>query len=156
VILSVVFKSPGEQAVFRECLAEILDAYPEFTWGSSRIEAYSRICYATESIDRCEVIARDPEGALMGFAVLVDDDDDHIGPCLGVQWRFIRPEHRGAVGRTIQRKIIEIARSANHQFIAYTKRLGTGRYEINYTQLKEKSHGQENQEAGQESHQGCR
>ncbi|WYW04284.1 hypothetical protein Kompost2_00034 [Pseudomonas phage vB_PpuP-Kompost-2] len=141
--LAVVFKSPGEQAVFRECLFEILDAFPEFTWGSSRLEAYSRICYATESIDRCEVIVRDPDGTLLGFAVLVDDDDDHVGECLGVQWRYIRPEARGAIGRAIQREILKIARKANHQFVAYTKRLGDGRYEINYTRLKEKPYGQE-------------
>lgn len=144
--LVVAYKSPGEQAVFRECLAEILDAFPEFTWGSSRVEAWSRICYATESIERCELIARDSSGMLLGFAVLVDDDDDHVGECLGVQWRYIRPEARGEVGRAIQREILKIARKANHKFVAYTKRLGDGRYEINYTKLKEKPYGQEDQE----------
>lgn len=142
--LAVEYRNEGEQTVFRERLAQILDECPELLWQSTRAESWSRICYATESMERVEIVVRDTLGVLLGFAVVVDDDDSHVGPCLGVQWRYVFPEARGAVGRQLQREIVKFARECNYQIVAYTKRLGEGRYEINYKQLKEKPNGQEN------------
>lgn len=137
----------GQPACFREVLGEILDELPELTWGGSRIESTVRICQSTEELEeRIEITVRDPYGALVGFAVVTNDEDDHVGECLGTQWHWVHPDHRGPVGRMILRAIIRIASHAGYKTVAYTKRLGVGRYEINYKQLKENSNGQEDQE----------
>jgi GNAT superfamily N-acetyltransferase len=135
----------GQPACFREVLADILEELTELTWGGSQVECYERICRSTEELDeRMEITVRSPEGALLGFAVVVDDEDDHVGNCLGTQWHWVHPDHRGPVGRMILRAIIRLASHAGYKTVAYTKRLGVGRYEINYKQLKENLHGQEN------------
>ncbi|MGV8919549.1 MAG: GNAT family N-acetyltransferase [Pseudomonas sp.] len=101
-----------------------------------------RIINSTEELEeRTEITVRDLEGALVGFAVVVPDYDDHVGLCLGTQWHWVHPDHRGTVGRMILREIFKIARYHGYKTVAYTKRLGVGRYEINYKQLKEKTHG---------------
>ncbi|QJD54679.1 putative GNAT family N-acetyltransferase [Pseudomonas phage MR2] len=107
----------------------------------------ARIINSTEELDdRIEITVRTPEGRLVGFAVVVNDEDDHVGECMGTQWHWVHPDHRGPVGRMILRAIIRLASHAGYKVVAYTKRLGVGRYEINYKQLKENHHGQENQE----------
>lgn len=142
----------GQPACFREVLADILEELTELTWGGSRVECYERICRSTEELDeRIEITVRD-KGVLVGFAVLANDEDDHVGECLGTQWHWVHPDHRGPVGRMILRAIIRIASHAGYKTVAYTKRLGVGRYEINYKQLKENLHGQESKEGHQEGH----
>jgi hypothetical protein len=126
-------------------LGEILNELDELTWGSSRVESMARICQSTEELDeRIEITVRDSNSVLVGFAVITPDEDDHVGTCLGTQWHWVRPDHRGLVGRMILREILKQARLFGFKTVAYTKRLGVGRYEINYKQLKENLHGQEN------------
>lgn len=151
--IKATFRKEGQAACFREVLSDILEELTELTWGGSRPECYQRICKSTEELDeRIEITVRDPEGRLLGFAVLADDEDDHVGECLGTQWHWVHPDHRGPVGRMILRAIIRLASHAGYKTVAYTKRLGVGRYEINYKQLKENLNGQENQEGHQEGH----
>lgn len=147
MILAAHVKAEGQPACFREVLHDILEELTELTWGGSRIECYERICRSTEELDeRIDITVRDTEGRLVGFAVVVDDEDDHVGLCLGTQWHWVHPDHRGQVGRMILRAIVRLASHAGYKTVAYTKRLGVGSYEINYKQLKENIHGQENQE----------
>lgn len=147
MIIKAQFLTEWRPACFREVLNDILDELPELTWGGSRVECYERICRSTEELDeRIEITVRNPEGALLGFAVIVNDEDDHVGECLGTQWHWVHPDHRGPVGRMILRAIVRIASHSGYKVVAYTKRLGLGRYEINYKQLKEKPNGQEDQE----------
>lgn len=153
MIISANVLTEGQPACFREVLADILEELTELTWGGSRVECYERICRSTEELDeRIEITVRDLKGVLVGFAVIVNDEDDHVGECLGTQWHWVHPDHRGPVGRMILRAIIRIASHSGYRTVAYTKRLGVGRYEINYKQLKENLHGQENQEGHQEGH----
>lgn len=143
--IKATLRYEGQPACFREVLEDILEELTELTWGGSRVECYERICRSTEELDeRIEITVRSPEGALLGFAVVVDDEDDHVGNCLGTQWHWVHPEHRGPVGRMILKAILRLASHAGYKTVAYTKRLGVGRYEINYKQLKENLHGQEN------------
>jgi GNAT superfamily N-acetyltransferase len=145
VNIKATLRYEGQPACFREVLEDILEELTELTWGGSRVECYERICRSTEELDeRIEITVRSPEGALLGFAVVVDDEDDHVGNCLGTQWHWVHPEHRGPVGRMILKAILRLASHAGYKTVAYTKRLGVGRYEINYKQLKENLHGQEN------------
>lgn len=153
MIISAHVRTEGQAACFREVLGTILEELPELTWGGSRSECYQRICRSTEELDeRIEITVRDPMGRLVGFAVVVDDEDDHVGLCLGTQWHWVHPDHRGVVGRMILRAIIRIASHSGYKTVAYTKRLGVGRYEINYKQLKENLNGQEDQEGRKEDH----
>lgn len=134
----------GSPACFRPVLSDILEELPELTWGDSTVEAFQRICQSTESLDeRIEITVTDLEGRLVGFAVVAHDDDDHVGRCLGTQWHWVHPDHRGKVGRMILREIFRVAKENEYPTVAYTKRLGLGRYEVNYKQLKEKPNGQE-------------
>ncbi len=143
--LAAHVQKEGHPACFREVLSDILEELTELTWGGSRVECYERICRSTEELDeRIEITVRDPQGKLVGFAVVVNDEDDHVGECLGTQWHWVHPDHRGPVGRMILRAIVRLASNAGYKTVAYTKRLGVGRYEINYKQLKENIHGQEN------------
>lgn len=147
MIIQATYKKEGQPACFREVLSDILEELTELTWGGSRVECYERICRSTEELeDRIEITVRAPCGRLVGFAVVVNDEDDHVGECLGTQWHWVHPDHRGPVGRMILRAIIRIASHVGYKTVAYTKRLGVGRYEINYKQLKENSSGKENQE----------
>jgi glutamine synthetase len=141
VIVSVEVKYPGQPCSSREIMDRIIDEMTEFTWQSTRAEASARILDSIESEERIEITVRDPEGNLVGIAVCLGEDDDHVGVVLGVQWRFVLSEARGAVGVAIQREIIKVARLAGVKIIAYTKRVSEGRFEINYQKLKEKPHG---------------
>lgn len=137
----------GDRAVFRERLREIIEQFPEMTWTRSFYEAHAEICAATESLDEwVELVVRDASGKLVGFAVATDDDDSHVGALLGVQWRMVFPEAPAGTCMKLQRGLIKLARECNYNVMAYTHRVGEGRYEINYTKLKEKPNGQEDQE----------
>ena len=105
------------------------------------------IINATASLDEwVELVVRDASGRLVGFAVATDDDDAHVGPCLGVQWRMVFPEAPAGTCMRLQRGLVKLARECNYKVMAYTHRVGEGRYEINYTKLKERPNGQEDQE----------
>lgn len=105
-------------------------------WQAPYEEAASRLIHTTQSFDRIEFTARDPEGKLIGFAVLAEDEDPHVGPLVSVQWFFVVPERRGRVGLRMRRAIEKVALECGFQVLAYTHRLGVGRYEINYTRLR--------------------
>lgn len=124
----------GDRAVFREKLDEIIARFPEMTMQSTHREAHARICAATEDLDEwIEITVRDSLGLLMGFAVLTEDDDSHVGPLMGVQW-FWSMGYRG-VTAMMHRRARELAVENGFKVMGYTKRLDTGRYEINYVKV---------------------
>lgn len=134
----------GDQAVFRERLEEMVLTYPELTWERTPEEAFAEICEATESLTEwVELVVRDPEGKLVGFAIASDDNDTHVGPCLGVQWRIVFPEAPKGTCAWLQRGLVKLARECNYNVMAYSHRLGEGRYEITYKRLKGGLNGQE-------------
>lgn len=124
----------GDRAVFREKLDEIIARFPEMTMQSTHREAHARICAATEDLDEwIEITVRDSLGFLLGFAVLTEDDDSHVGPLMGVQW-FWSNGYRG-VTAMMHRSARLQAKHNGHKVMGYTKRLDTGRYEINYVKV---------------------
>lgn len=144
MIPMVIYKTKGYQPVFLSRLRRIIKQFPEMTAQRTEQEAYEAIRDATRSLDEwCEVYVEGPCGKLMGFAILTDDDDAHVGPLMGVQWCWVAAEAPKGTMLAIHRKCRQITKAANYRFMAYTKRLSMGRYEINYIDLGEPSNGQE-------------
>lgn len=133
--LLVSFRDPGEPMVGRDLIEAVLDATPEMTWQCTREEAASRVFRETEEVERVEVEARDSSGALVGYITATDDDDPNVGPILGIQSFFVLPEHRGPVGRSLLREIVKVARGCRYEIIGFTRRVGEGRFELNYMRL---------------------
>lgn len=118
-----------------ELIHEAIKAFPELTWQSTPSEAQERILSGIVALDRVELFVRDSQGRMVGFASVAEDADGHVGEVLGVQWFFVPEEHRGPVGYSIRKAIYSIARRLDHKVLAYTHRIGEGRYELTYKRL---------------------
>lgn len=122
----------------RALIPSAIQATPEMVWTGTAQDATYRLIKATEDIDRWEVTATDA-GRLIGYAVVAPDFDSNVGPVAGVQWLFVLPEYRGQVGREVFRGVAMAARFEELDVLAYTRRLGTGRYELHYRRLTPRS-----------------
>lgn len=132
----------------REIIPAVLREIPEMLWQSTPEEANERIITGLECLDRYEITARDRSGELIGFASVAEDSDDHVGPVLGVQWLFVKSGNRGITGFRLRKAIYAIAESLGYQVLAYTHRLGEGRYELIYKRLRpRRNNGKEDQES---------
>lgn len=150
--VGVAHQREGHPTEALEIIPAVLDVIPEMLWQATPTEATARIVSGLESLDRFEITARSPSGQLIGFASVAEDDDDHVGPVLGVQWLFVADGHRGVAGFRLRRAIYALAEQLGYQVLAYTHRLGEGRYELIYKRLRpRRNNGQENQEGGSES-----
>ena len=130
------FMDAGTLTVGREVVEEAVAEFTEFTWGCARADAIERIIDSIEENDRLEITARTANGTLVGILVVTDDNDDQVGPVMGVQWNFVSADYRnGPVGPRLFKGALKAAKLANHNILAYTHRLGEGRYEINYRRL---------------------
>lgn len=71
-------------------------------------------------------------GRLAACAVLVPEHDDHVGPCLSVQWNYCMPEFRGqGWWESVYRILIQDAASKKLA-AAFTRRVGAGQYLLTY------------------------
>lgn len=136
IAVSVSYLDEGEPGAAIEIAESAAREFPEMLWQSSLPEAIKRLVEDTQAHQRAEITARDTTGKLVGFVALVEDDDSHVGELMGVQWFYVLPEHRGTVGRRLMRETHKIAKATGYEVMAYTHRLGEGRYEINYRRLK--------------------
>lgn len=137
------FRRGRDIPVFVPHLSYIIQQFPEMTAQRSPKEAFEAIVHATREVeDWCEIAVWE-DGKLCGFAITADDYDAHVGPLLGVQWCMVFPWAPKGTMLKIHRECRALAKDANYRFMAYTKRLSQGRYEINYIDLGEPSHGQE-------------
>jgi GNAT superfamily N-acetyltransferase len=132
---AVEFLDEGVPGAAHEVATLAAHEFPEMHWQCSIPEATKRLIHDTNSNTRAEITARDPSGTLVGFVVLAEDEDSHVGELLGVQWFYVLPEYRGEVGRKLMRVILKVARATGYEVLAYTHRLSEGRYEINYRRL---------------------
>jgi len=137
--LSVVYLSSGDATNVVQLLPEALAETPELGWGGTFDEIASRVCTDTEQHARVELVAHDLSGRLVGCAVLVPDEDLHVGRCLSVMWNYVLPTNRGAIGRQFMRLAVRVAKHWELPVLAYTHRIGLGRYAVTYRRL----HGQE-------------
>lgn len=110
------------------------DTIPELTWQRSFIDAVKAVAHSIEGNGRIEVIAT-IKGEIVGGAVLVIDDDMHVGPCLTVQWAYIKPEYRGA-GSKVYRQVLGVAKRLKTAVLAYSHRTADGVYQIQYRRLQ--------------------
>ena len=137
ITVSVNYRDAGTPTDGREVVDETVEEFPEFTWASTHAEATERIVNSVEENDRAEITARTPNGTLVGILVLVEDHDDQVGPVLGAQWNFVSADYRyQSVGPRMFREALKVAKRAKFKLMAYTHRIGEGRYEINYRRIQ--------------------
>ena len=145
--IRVTHRAEGEPTDGRLIAQDAVMVFPEMRWQSSTEDAIERIVRSIEENDRIEITATSQEGQVIGFACVVHDEDDHVGPCLGVQWNFVLPESRGSVGIRMWREIRKLAAGLPYEVLAYTHRVGPAAYLIRYMRLRpRRGHGKEGQE----------
>lgn len=113
---------------------DVLKATPEMIWCSTVEETRQRLVTSCTEVLRVELMAFE-NNRPVGFCVLVADDDATVGPCLGVMWNFVLPEHRGTVGARFLRRAVQIAKRVDLPVLAYTHRIGEGKYTVTYRRL---------------------
>lgn len=132
---STVWKHPGEPCVSNSIAHAFVKDAPELTWFRTEQAALECIRNSIECDGRYELtvwIGGNP----VGVAIAVPEYDEHVGQCLSVQWRFVLPEHRGAAGAVLHRKLIKLAHILNAPVLAYTRRIGLGMYQLKYTKVR--------------------
>lgn len=73
----------------------------------------------------------------VGGIILAPDDDPHVGECLSVFAQYVMPEYRNlGVSMYCMRLALRIARDAGYNVLAYTHRVGVGRYETIYRRIR--------------------
>ena len=93
--------------------------------------AYSRILMCTTENDRIEYRAL-VDGKLAGVAIIVRDNDMHVGDSWTIQWNYVKPEYRSlGIAREVFRKLRKLAKESNVPY-SYTKRVGEGQYQLTY------------------------
>lgn len=98
---------------------------------TSYLETLERISESTAENDRLELVCfRDSK--VVAVAVVVLDNDDHVGDCIGVQWNYSR-DVTVNTGFTLKlfRKLKELSRERKIPY-AYTKRIGEGKYQLTF------------------------
>jgi hypothetical protein len=148
VIVSSRFVPAGAPCVSPGLAHEFCASAPELMWYRSEADACAAIQASITANDRYEFTVWDGI-KLIGVAIVVPDQDDHVGVCLSVQWRFVATTHRGLAGYKMQRAILQFARANGWPVLAYTKRVGNARYELRYIRVGD-THGQEGKEDFQE------
>lgn len=134
--LEVTLRSPFDTVQGVCLIPHVLEATPEMLWQSSIEEATERMHEASQGFERVELCLRDPLGALVGFAVLVEDSDSNIGDVCSIQWLYVLPEYRGVGGRMLLKECMKVTQGSGYEVMAYTKRLSEGRFELTYRRLK--------------------
>lgn len=108
---------------------------PELTWHRTKAEAREGILESCAKFDRLEIVTYQ-DGKVIGSCILVEEDDQHIGPCIGIAWNYVLPEHRGKVGRDYLRFAYRLTERNELPAVAYTRRTGEGSYQVNYRRVK--------------------
>lgn len=86
--------------------------------------------------DRFEIGVHNGEHTVGGI-ILAPDDDVHVGCCMSVFAQYVMPEYRNkGVSMYCMRLALRVARDAGYKVLAYTHRVGVGRYETIYRRIK--------------------
>ena len=90
----------------------------------------------TIEIDRYEVFAWDCD-TVVGGVILAVDYDLHVGECLTVVFQYVHPQyrHRG-ISRQFLRTAMRVARELGLKTLAYTHRVGDGKYMTTYRRTR--------------------
>lgn len=94
----------------------------------------------TDSTDFDELVMRDSQGSLVGYAAVAVDWDCHVGKCLGVIWCWVHPDCQGSTRfvQTLHREVRSAAQKRGIPY-AYTRTVG---YSV-ITKYKGVNYGQE-------------
>lgn len=127
----------GAPSISRHLENEFLAEAPELTWFRTPDVALANIQQSVREFDRYEIAVWSERNSLpVGVAIVVEEFDDHVGQCLSVQWRFVRPAFRGCAGRELHRAVLRLAAQLDYPVVAYTRRIGLGKYELKYLRIR--------------------
>jgi len=133
-MFEVVQRTPGQPCLGASLIPAGYAEFPEFREGGTLEQVTSRLREAMESLDRYELVVSE-RGAVVGYACAALDEDLHVGLCLTLQWQYVLPEYRGAVGREFVRWLLRKARSSGLKHVAYSHRINQGHYAIKYRRI---------------------
>lgn len=130
----------GDRSVLAALALPSVLEFPELRQNQDYREDVLRIATSLAEHDRTEIVYYDGE-TIVGGATVVIDDDQHVGPCLSLQWQYILPDYRKrGLGRLFVRELLRQAGWAGIRNVCWTHRVGRGRYTVTYREVK---HGQE-------------
>lgn len=120
--------------------------FPELRQSKDYRDDVHRVVSSLSEHDRTEIVCID-DGIVVGGAVIVLDDDQHVGPCLSLQWQYVLPAYRSKqLGRIFVRELLRQAGWAGIRNVCYTHRKGKGKYTVTYQEV---GHGQDRKEVSQ-------
>ncbi|MNJ09326.1 hypothetical protein D3C77_34700 [compost metagenome] len=140
MILCERVRRAGDPCMGEWILPEVLQEVDELTWQNNPDDAWRHLLQSAVAIDRIE-LGVFSQGDMIGFCVLAEDDDIHVGRCLTVMWDYVVPSHRGGtVGQRMLRTAKSRAQQLGFSVLCYTHRTGLGVYQVRYIRLENK-HG---------------
>lgn len=124
-------KAPGDPTELAAVAVLAYSRVPELQHRPLQ-EFLGHIVDTTEALHRVE-LELVVDGQQVGAAVLVPEEDMHVGPCVSVFWNYVAEEHRhlGFV-QAVFRTLKAVARSMGIGMVAYTHRKSEGRYITQY------------------------
>lgn len=126
----------GEQAATSVLALPAVLEFPELRQSKDYRDDVHRVVSSLSEFDRTEIVAIDSE-TVVGGAVIVLDDDQHVGACLSLQWQYVLPEYRSKqLGRLFVRELLRQAGWAGIKNVCYTHRIGVGKYTLTYREVQ--------------------
>ncbi|ARB30307.1 hypothetical protein HOS87_gp28 [Pseudomonas phage phiNV3] len=127
----------GERAHTASLALPAVLEFPELRQSEDYRDDVHRVVSSLSEFDRSEIVAID-DGKVVGGAVIVLDDDQHVGVCLSLQWQYVLPAYRHLhMGRHFIRELKRQAQWAGIKNISYSHRTGIGRYEVVYREVRD-------------------
>ena len=128
----------GQVTVAQPYAARVVEELPEYSW-TSKAASMGRLVASVMQNDRIELEVR-VAGKPAALAVVVPEQDDHVGPCLSVQWLYTLPEHRGkGYAESLLQIVKRLAVQLQIPTIAYTRRVGDiiggAQYQLTYRRV---------------------
>ena len=132
--LCMYVRDAAEPTEMRPFAAAVTQELPEYSWTSPEVSC-ERILKSVLANERVELVYKDND-LPAACAVLVAEEDDHVGPCLTVQWMYVMPAYRrsGLADGLLQTAEM-LALQLGLPAIAYTRRIGDVQYENTYRRL---------------------
>lgn len=136
--LSLYVLDAGQDTYMRPFAEAVTQEFPEYRWVTDRAASIERFVNAIEANERVELVYKDAGQPVAG-AVLVAEEDVHVGPCLTVQGLYVMPAYRAAgLAAELLQQAEQLARSLGLSVLSYTRRIGDVRYENVYRRLNGK------------------
>lgn len=129
----------GKQASTSVLALPAVLEFPELRQSKDYRDDVHRVVSSLSEFDRTEILCIDGT-TVVGGAVIVLDDDQHVGACLTLQWQYVLPAYRSkTLGAKFIRELKRQAQWAGIRNICYTHRTGIGRYTVVYRETDRSS-----------------